>query len=108
MALILTDVQACALAVAFVDRKGNPASVDGAPVWSVSDPTVLGIIASADGFSADIIAIGPLGNSQVSVTADADLGSGVENVIGVLDVTVVGSRAVAAVVSASAPTEVAP
>ena len=105
MALVLTDIQKCSLTVAFVDARGNAAPVDGVPVWSVSDSTVLSIAPAADGMSADIVAAGPLGASQVSVTADADLGSGNIPVVGTLDVTVVGSQAVSANINAGTPSE---
>jgi len=101
--LVLTDVQKCALGAAFVDAKENPASVEGVPVWAVSDASILTVAAAADGVSAVITAIGPLGPSQVSVTADADLGEGVVPVVGVLDVIVAASQAVSAAISAGAP-----
>ena len=103
MALILTDVQKVTLSVSFVDAKGNPATVDGAPVWSVSDANVLSVTAAADGLSADVLTVGPLGTAQVSVTADADLGEGVKSLVGTLDVQVVGSEAVAIAITAGVP-----
>ena len=103
MALILTDVQKVGLSVSFVTAKGNPAQVDGAPVWSVSDATVLSVVPSADGLSAEVVAVGPLGTAQVSVTADADLGTGVTALVGTLDVQVVASEAASIVINAGAP-----
>lgn len=103
MALILTDEQKVTLSVAFVTAKGNPATVDGPPVWTVSNDTVLSVVPSADGLSADVVSVGPLGASQVSVTADADLGAGVTALIGTLDVTVVASEAASIVISAGTP-----
>lgn len=103
MALILTDVQKVGLSVAFVTAKGNPAQVDGAPVWSVSDATVLSVVPAADGLSAEVVAVGPLGTSQVSVTADADLGEGVKALVGTLDVQVVASEAASIVINAGVP-----
>jgi hypothetical protein len=104
MALILTDVQKVTLAVAFVSAKGNPAVVDGLPVWGTSDATVLSVVPAADGLSADVVAVGPLGTAQVSVTADADLGEGVRALVGTLDVTVIASEAGAIVINAGVPT----
>lgn len=103
MALILTDVQKVGLSVSFVTAKGNPAAVDGLPVWSVSDATVLSVVPAADGLSAEVVAVGPLGTSQVSVTADADLGEGVRALIGTLDVSVVASEAASIVINAGVP-----
>lgn len=103
--LTLTDSQQVDLTVAFADKAGNPASVDGAPVWTSSDETVLTVAAGADGLSAVATATGKLGTAQVTVTADADLGSGTTSIAGTLDVTVLAGQAVAAVVSAGAPTD---
>src|SRR6266478_125156 len=75
--LQLTDTQKCTLSIAPVDAKGNPAPVDGAPSWSVSDPALLDVAPAADGLSAVVTAKGPLGAGQVNVQADADLGAGV-------------------------------
>jgi hypothetical protein len=103
--LILTDTQQVPLAVAFLNKAGNPAPVDGAPVWSSSDETVLTVTPAADGLSAVAKATGKLGTAQVSVTADADRGEGVRSISGVLDVTVQPSDAVSASISAGAPEE---
>lgn len=103
MALILTDLEKVSLSVAFTTAVGNPATVDGVPVWATSDESVLSVVASEDGLSAVVTTVGPLGSAQVSVTADADLGEGVKPLVGTLDVTVVGSEAVFAIVAASAP-----
>lgn len=105
MALILKDSQKFSAGVKYVTAKGNPAPVDGVPEWSVSDPTILSVEPAADGMSAEVKAIGPLGSCQVSNTADADLGEGTKSIIGTLDVDVVAGEAVAAVIEAGAPSE---
>jgi hypothetical protein len=56
-----------------------------------------------DGLSAQIDAVGPLGNFQVTVTVDADLGEGVKPLIGILDVEVVASEAVVVNFQAGTP-----
>jgi hypothetical protein len=103
MALILTDEQKVQLSIQPVTAAGNPAAVDGVPVWSVSDATILTLDVAADGMSAWAISAGPLGTSQVSVTADADLGAGIRNISAVLDVQVVAAEAVAMAITAGAP-----
>lgn len=103
--LILTDTQEVDLAVAFTDKKNNPATVDGAPTWSSSDPTIVTVVASADGLTAVATAVGPLGQAQISATGDADRGEGVRPVTAVLDITVQASDAVVAAVNAGAPRE---
>lgn len=101
--LTLTDMQKCALSVAFQTAAGNPAKVDGAPSWSVSDENILEVQPSEDGLSATVVAKGPIGNAQVKLTADADLGEGIKEIVGVLDVEVIPSEAVVAVLSAGVP-----
>jgi len=103
--LILTDVQKVALAIAPKSAAGNPAAVDGVPVWSSSDETVLTLTVAADGFSAEAVTTGKLGVAQVNVTADADLGDGTKTITGVLDVEVKASEAVALDIGAGAPTD---
>ncbi len=104
MSLILTDVQKVVVSITPVDAKGNPAPIDGKPVWTASDPSIISIVPSQDGLSADVIAVGPLGNAQVQVSADADLGEGVATIPGTLDVTVTASQAVSLTISAGTPT----
>lgn len=80
--------------LSYVDDKGNTAQVDGAPVWSSSDEAVLTVVAADDGMSAVVTPVG-LGNAQIRIDADADLGSGVESLTTLADVEVVGGKAVA-------------
>ena len=104
MALVLTDIQKVSLSITPTSAAGNPAPVDGAPVWTSSDESVLTVTASADGLSAEAVTTGKLGVAQVSVSADADLGEGVTTITGVLDVEVKASEAVSLAVSAGTPT----
>lgn len=97
---VLTDSQQTAMAITVVDKKGNPAPIDGTPKWSSSDESLLAVTPSEDGLSAVAVAVGPLGQAQVNVTVDADLGDGVLPLAGVLDVQIVGGQAVALAISA--------
>lgn len=97
----LPDDKTAAAAVAYVDAKGNPAVVDGVPVWSSSDESIVTVAAAADGLSAVVTPVGPLGAAQVKVEADADLGAGITPIITLADVEVVGGQAVAGNVSLS-------
>lgn len=104
MSLILTDEQKCPLAVAFTTAAGNPAPVDGTPSWNVSNPEVIpNLEVSEDGMSAVIRRPGALGVCQVSVTADADLGEGVVQITGVMDVEVKPAQAVNVGITAGTP-----
>lgn len=103
MALPLQDIEKVALTIAPVDAAGNPAKVDGAPVWVSSDSAVVEVVAATDGLSAVATAVGPLGSARVTVTADADLGSGIEEISGFLDIEVGPSKAVSLAISAGTP-----
>jgi len=103
--LILTDTQECDLAIKPVDKKGNAAQVDGIPVWTTSDATIASVTPAADGLSAVVKAADNLGSVQVGVTADADLGEGVEPIGGVLDVEIAAGKAVSVTVIAGTPRE---
>lgn len=91
----LPDDKTASAAIAYVDAKGNPATVEGAPVWSSSDEAILTVAAAADGFSAVVTPVGPLGSAQIKVVADADMGEGVTEIITIGDVEVVAGSAVA-------------
>ena len=103
MALILTDEQKVSLSIQPVTSAGNPAKVDGVPVWSVSDETVLTLTVAEDGLSAVATVTGTLGASQVSVKADADLGEGIKEIAAVLDVSVVASQAASLSITTATP-----
>lgn len=103
MATVLSDVQKISLSINPVTAAGNPAPVDGVPAWSSSDPAILTVTASADGLSAVAETTGALGNAQVQVTADADVGSGTTEISAVLDVSVIASAAVSLGIVAGVP-----
>ena len=76
--------QSASAALTITNAAGQPAAVDGVPVWASSDETVLRVTASADGMSALIETVAP-GTAHIAVTADADVGTGVAPIIGVTD-----------------------
>jgi hypothetical protein len=92
-----------------VDAKGNPAAVEGVPAWTSSAETIAYVsnIAS-DGLSAEVLPGDSIGTCQINVTADADLGSGVTPINGVLDVQVVAGQAVGFAIQTGALTPLAP
>lgn len=88
-----------------VDAKGNPALVqEGSVVWGPA-PDFLTLTPSSDGLSCEIAAKGPLGQGQVDVVADADLGEGVVTIGGTLQVDVVAGQAVSLTINTGAPVE---
>jgi hypothetical protein len=105
MAFQMTDNQTVTVTPKFVDKKGNAASVDGAPTWLVDNPNVLALAPAADGLSCVVTAVGPLGTGKVSVSADGDLGTGTTSISGSLDITIVGSGAVTVTLEPGTPAD---
>lgn len=63
----IKDNQKFTASIAPVDAKGNPATDAGPFTWS-GDATLITVTPAADGLSADVAAVGPLGSTQLSVT----------------------------------------
>jgi hypothetical protein len=104
--LILTDSQKVTLSIKPVSKAGNPAPIDGLPVWSLSCEDHLKLELSEDGMSVTATALGKLGVCQVNVKVDADLGDGVEEIFGSVDIEVKAGKAVNLGIDAGAPEEV--
>lgn len=100
--MLLPDDKTTAAAVTFLDAKGKPAKVDGAPVWASDNEAVATVVASDDGMTAIVTPV-DLGTAQISVTADADLGSGTTTLTGIGTVEVVAGTAVTANINFSEP-----
>lgn len=87
MAFILPNDRTAQVTANPVDAKGFPAEVENL-VYTSSNESVATIDANG------IITPLTLGDVQISATADADLGDGIINITGLLDVTVVAGTAV--------------
>jgi hypothetical protein len=86
--------------VAYVDRGGNPAVVDGDVKWSSSNASA--VLLTIDPRDSTICRITPAGKAatvQVIATADADLGEGVRELITTLDLNLVPAEAVAGTIA---------
>ena len=100
MAYKLPNDKMIAVKVAYVDSKGNPAQVDGNVSWESSDEGIVTIeVDSGDQMQAKVFPVGPAGQAQISVTADADLGEGVREIVTTSDIDVVAGEAVAGTIS---------
>lgn len=86
-----------------VDKFGNPAAIDGLPVWGTNEPDKLDVVVAGDGMSAVISAKGPMGTAQVTVTGDADLGEGRKEIVGVLDFNLLAGEATGFAFNVGAP-----
>ena len=99
----------CKVRVDYVDAAGNPAVVDGDVAWASSDDTIAAVfVSSTDSQDAVIRTIGPVGQVQITATADADLGAGVRNIITPMDVTIVAGEAMSGTITPVGPAEPIP
>jgi len=76
-----------------VDAFGNPAKVESVE-WFSSDTSIVEVHADESGLKCDIVSLGHIGNVQISVKADADLGEGIAPLLGTLDIEIVAGQAI--------------
>lgn len=93
--MVLAGAESHALSLEIVDSLGNPAKVDGAPAWSLTDASLASLEVAEDGMSAKLASNGALGAFKVQVTADADLGEGVKAILAEAEFEVISGEAVA-------------
>ena len=95
MAATITINQKVSGQVTAVDRKGNPAQVEaGSFVFDTSDPEVCVISQDPEDESKFTVTAVGFGVAQVTVSADADLGEGVETISAFAAVEVTAEKAV--------------
>lgn len=89
----ITNEQKVNVTLKPVTATGKPATLDGAPTWTVAsgDST---IEIATDGMSAELISSDTPGETMFVVEADADLGSGVVTINDSIKLTVSGAMAV--------------
>lgn len=82
---------------------GNPATLDGTPTWTVTagDAT---LEVATDGLSAFLVSGAADVNSVIEVSADADLGEGVQTIVDTVDLAVVAASASALGLVVGTPT----
>ena len=76
------------------DSKGNPAALDGAPVWSLSSTDLADLTIAEGGLSATLLPKGQTGSLVVQVHGDGDLSEGVRDLLGELQVDLIPGDAV--------------
>jgi len=102
MLITITNEQKVEVTLAPTTEAGNPATLDGAPVWTVvSGDATLEV--AADGLSAFLVSGAADVNSVIEVTADADLGEGVVTLTDTIDLAVVAASASALGLVAATP-----
>lgn len=92
MLATITSEEKIPVTLAPLTAAGNPATVDGVPVWAVTEGDAT-LEVAADGLSAYLVSGAANVVSSVTVTADADLGEGVMNLSEVVTLTVVAPSA---------------
>lgn len=70
----LSNIQEQDVSVRFTNAIGNPAPINGVPVWVSDNTEILQVFPSEDGMSAVIRTVGLVGNCNVTVTANASFG----------------------------------
>lgn len=92
LAISITNEQKVTVTLKPVTNAGKPASLDGAPTWTVvsGDSTVA---PATDGLSASLVSSDTPGDTTFLVEADADIGAGVQNIQDTITLTVIGAQA---------------
>jgi hypothetical protein len=111
--MIISDLQKVLYTIdpaSILDKIGNPATIDigsGGPKWSTSDPTAIILEPAADGMSCMMKSAdeaGHLGDFQVAASIDKNMAPDIEENIVITDtLTVVGSQAFSATMTAGVP-----
>ena len=82
--------------VSYVDAANNPAEIDGQVAWAISDETLATLdVDQADSSIVKVTPAGPIGQVQVTATADVKLGPEVKNLVTPCDIEIVAGEAVA-------------
>lgn len=67
----LTADQEVALTLQFVDKFNNPVTApSGTPAWSVDNTALATLNVAGDGLSASLVAVGPVGTVNLTVSLD--------------------------------------
>ena len=102
MAYTLPDGFQVRVKISYVDAQGNPAFVDGDIEWASSDINIATVEVDVDDDSEAVVSAavgGTIGQVQITARADADLGTGVRELITTMDVEVVAGEAVAGTIA---------
>lgn len=92
MLITITNEQKVQVTLQPLTAAGNPAILDGAPVWAVTEGDATLEVAE-DGLSAFLVSGAADVNSTIAVTADADLGEGVVALADTITLAVVAASA---------------
>ena len=99
--ITITKQEKITVTITPTDQDGEPAALDGKPVWTVVNGDSK-ILVADDGLSAVLISADVPGQTEYLVEADADLGAGVERISDTIKLTVEDPKAVSLGLSAGA------
>lgn len=88
----ISNEQKIKVTLAPVTAGGKAAQLDGIPKWEIVNGAST-VEPAADGLSCYLISSDVPGDTVVSVSADADLGDGVENIADTITLHVLGAKA---------------
>ena len=91
--LTLQDDQYAVLSAKPVNRRKVEAAIDGGVSWRVLDERIVTLSVAADGLSAKVTPAGTLGETTIEVSADAELGAGMQKILATVPVKVVAGGA---------------
>lgn len=86
LSLTITTEQQVVVTLNPVTPKGKPVKLDGVPVWTVVDGLAT-VTPAADGLSATLVSSDTAGVTDFMVSADADLGAGVDTITDTIALT---------------------
>lgn len=100
----MTEGQRARMALKIGNKFGKPAKIDGKPEWKKTGNDVATLTVADDGLTATFRALaGSEGTARVQVTADADLGEGIEAIVSESDVIITAAHATAIEIVPDAP-----
>lgn len=102
--LKMTETQQSVLTIAVKNRRGNPAAVQN-PTLVSSDPAVVAVEFDPANPSTAVAKGVAAGTALITYNADADLGEGVKDIIGTLDVVIDAGEAIVVEIAAGTPIE---
>lgn len=92
MDITITNEQKVSVTLTPVTDAGKPAKLDGAPAWTVLSGSSM-ITVATDGLSAVLTSADDPGTTEIQVSADADLGEGVQEISATISLIVVHANA---------------
>lgn len=93
--MILKAGEKAVLKLRILDASGNPARVEKDQVdWSSSDPAMGELKVDKDMMTAEFIPSGMVGKTMIQAKGDADLGEGVKELMGEIEIETLSGEAV--------------